>query len=89
MKTLALLLPAVLCSGCADGLGRLQHMHDDSSPSVQLAKYGQTCQNIGHVPGTPGYRRCVAQLGNGSPGDAAGSAPTPEEPQIEETVRER
>jgi hypothetical protein len=88
MKNLLLLL-AVLCAGCADGIDRLHRMRDDSSPSVQLAKYGQTCQSIGHVPGTPGYRRCVAQLGNGSSGDAPGAAATTDEPKIEETVRER
>ncbi len=87
MKKLALLI-LTLCAGCAGGLNRFQQMHDDSSPSVQLAKYGQTCQAIGQVPGTPGYRRCVAQLSNAAAPDAAPQAPTVETP-IEETVHER
>ena len=67
---------------------RIHQMHDDSSPSVQLAKYGRTCEGIGHVPGTPGYRRCIVQLSN-----AAQSAPDAQAPHddssIEETVHER
>lgn len=89
MKRPAFFLLVSLCAGCAEGLHRVQQMHDDASPSVQLAKFGRTCEDIGHAPGTPGYHRCIAQLSRESQSpDAPKSAAPREDSPIEETVRE-